>query len=229
MARKHSREAESRDERDLIDDILKLWVMARIQTRSERICGSETIGIGPQLQDPDRHDYNRIPVPPIISAQITIIVEAMFFKPLQAQIRKRLERLIATKSPGSWFTIYLVCMLLLHNCALITEYHSKKAKTLRLSQRYAMADLVADLHGSANILLTYYHCCIKGNAPFAAGSRSTRDIEAAKLSKNQIGFLVWSHEQSRGMVPLFKEIADKHMFHHEYYFISQLFDDQWIL
>lgn len=30
-------------------------------------------------------------------------------------------------------------------------------------------------------------------------------------------------------VPLFKEIADKHMFHHEYYFIAQLFDDQWIL
>lgn len=124
---------QSQDERDLIGDVFKLWVMARIQTRSERICGTETIGIEPQLQDPDRHDYGRVPVPPVISAQITIIAEAMFFKPLQAQIRKRLERLITTKNPGSWFTIYLVCMLLLHNCALITEYHFRKAKNLRLS------------------------------------------------------------------------------------------------
>lgn len=29
--------------------------------------------------------------------------------------------------------------------------------------------------------------------------------------------------------PQFQEILDKHMFHHEYYFISQLFDDQWVL
>lgn len=65
---------QSQDERDLIGDVFKLWVMARIQTRSERICGTETIGIEPQLQDPDRHDYGRVPVPPVISAQITIVV-----------------------------------------------------------------------------------------------------------------------------------------------------------
>jgi len=117
----------------LLRDVLKLWVMARIQTRSERICGIETVGIQPQMQDADRHDYGRVPVPPVISAQITIIAEVLFFRPLQIQIRKRLDRLIGAKNRGAWFTVYLVCMLLLHNCALITEYYFRKAKNLRLS------------------------------------------------------------------------------------------------
>lgn len=107
--------------------------MARIQTRSERICGSETIGIEPQMRDTSRHDYGQVPVPPVLSAQITIIAEAMFFRPLQKQIRKKLDRLIGAKKPGAWFTVYLVCMLLLHNCALITGYYHRKAKNLRLS------------------------------------------------------------------------------------------------
>ncbi|KAK7422988.1 hypothetical protein QQX98_001278 [Neonectria punicea] len=155
MAHKHSKEAES---------------------RSERICSMETIGIDPQQQDPDRHDYGYVPVPPVVSAQITIIAETLFFRPLQIQIRKRLDRLIGTKNCGVWFTTYLVCMLLLHNCALITGYNFRKAKNLRLSQRYAAADALQDLHA-----------------------------------------------------PLFQEIKESNMLHHEYYFISQLFDDQWVL
>ncbi|KAG7284807.1 hypothetical protein NEMBOFW57_009422 [Staphylotrichum longicolle] len=189
----------SREERDLLRDVLKLWVVSRIQSRSERICGADTVGIGPQMQDVDRHDYGYVPLPPVISAQITIIAEVMFFRPLQSQIRKRLDKLIGAKNPGAWFTVYLVCMLLLHNCALITENYFRKARNLRLSQRYAAADAISDLHGSANILLTYYHCRVKGNVPFAAGWKSARDVQAAKLSKEQVEFLVWSNQQSRTM------------------------------
>ena len=29
--------------------------------------------------------------------------------------------------------------------------------------------------------------------------------------------------------PLFQELHEKNVFHHEYYFISQIFDDQWTL
>ncbi|KAK4183285.1 hypothetical protein QBC35DRAFT_478289 [Podospora australis] len=39
----------SEDERGLLLDILKFSVMASIQTGSEIICGSETIGIQPQM------------------------------------------------------------------------------------------------------------------------------------------------------------------------------------
>lgn len=85
------------------------------------------------MQDPERHDYGQVPVPPVISAQITIIAEVLFFRPLHIQIRKRLDKLIGSKNPGAWFTIYLVSMLLLHNCALITKYYFRKAKNLRLS------------------------------------------------------------------------------------------------
>lgn len=95
----------------------------------------ETLGIDPQLQDPDRHDYGYVPVPPVISAQITIIAETLFFRPLQTQIIKRLDRLIGTRNLGAWFTTYLVCVILLHNCALITGYNFRKAKNLRLSVR----------------------------------------------------------------------------------------------
>ena len=126
---------QSREERELLRDVLKLRGMSLVQSRSERICGMETIGIEPQMQDPDRHDYGHVPVPPVISAQITIIAETLFFRPLQIQIRKRLDKLIGTKKPDAWFTVYLVCMLLLHNCALITDYNFRKAKNLRLSVR----------------------------------------------------------------------------------------------
>ena len=120
-------------------------------------------------------------------------------------------------------------------------------------------------------LLTYYHCCVKPNVPFAAWWKSARDVQAANLSKQQVEFLVWSNRHSRVMgkythsssralhvitellffpnfgpdfdelhdflanekqtrnttAPFSQDILDKNAFHHEYYFISQLFDDQW--
>ncbi|KAK0624855.1 hypothetical protein B0T17DRAFT_254801 [Bombardia bombarda] len=94
MARKYSVEVQSPEESQLLRDIFRLWAMARAQSKPERICGEETLGIEPQLQDPDRHDHGQVPVPPVISAQLTLIIETLIFKPLQLRIRKQMEKLM---------------------------------------------------------------------------------------------------------------------------------------
>jgi hypothetical protein len=75
---------EQRDEeRRLLRSTLKLWVAIRMESRSERICGEERLGMVPQTFDPAANNYNQVLVPPVMSAQIELIMTAMILQPLK--------------------------------------------------------------------------------------------------------------------------------------------------
>lgn len=102
--------------------------------------------------------------------------------------------------------------LLLHNCALITRYYSKKARNLclymsiyalhivayhfnRFEARYAATAFLEDLQGSVNIMLAYFHYCNQGSLPFATSWILPADIKMAHLSDEQVGFLQQTSEE----------------------------------
>ncbi|KAH9205742.1 hypothetical protein DL95DRAFT_256518, partial [Leptodontidium sp. 2 PMI_412] len=116
------------EERVLLRQLLRLWVATRRATRPQRAIGEEKLGMLPQTLDRSRYDYGEVPVPPIISAQLSLLREALIIRPWARQIRLDLEKLVAKKKPESWLTIYLVMFILLHNCSLLTAYSMKKAK-----------------------------------------------------------------------------------------------------
>jgi hypothetical protein len=108
--------------------VLRLWVAVRTGSRSERICGEETLGMEPQLEDDACSNFGTILLPPVMTAQLQVVVVTTVLQPLKQTVLERLQNLIHANKPRSWFTIYLCIFILLHSCALLTNADSKKAK-----------------------------------------------------------------------------------------------------
>jgi hypothetical protein len=116
------------EERRLLRSALQLWVAIRMESRSERICGEERLGMMPQTFDPAAPNYNQVLVPPVISAQIELIMTAVVLQPLKKAVLAQLQELIKANRTRSWFTIYLCLFVLLHSCALLTSFENMQAK-----------------------------------------------------------------------------------------------------
>ena len=99
-----------------------------MESRSERICSDETLGMMPQDYDKDCNNYGHILTPPVMSAQIELITTVMVLRPLKQAILQRLQALIQSNRTKAWFTIYLCMFMLLHSCALLTNYQNKQAR-----------------------------------------------------------------------------------------------------
>ncbi|KUJ10821.1 uncharacterized protein LY89DRAFT_596060 [Mollisia scopiformis] len=229
MAFRLSTSSKVEEERVLLRNVLRLWVAARRGTKPQRVIGEEKLGMLPQTLDRNRYDYGEVPVPPVISAQLSLLREALIIRPWTQEVRSQLEALVAKKKPESWLTVYLVMFILLHNCSLLTAYFMKKAKNLRLHDKYHAIAILEELHFSVSILLTYYHYVNKGALCFATGHASSRDIQRLKLDDDQLSFLIFSAKEVKRLEPSMKKAREESLFHHEYYFISQLYDLNWVL
>jgi hypothetical protein len=108
--------------------VLRLWVAVRTASRSERICGEETLGMTPQMEDKACSNFGNVLLPPVMTAQIQIVLWTTILYPLKQEVLDRLQTLVQANKPRSWFTIYLCIFLLLHSCALLTDADGKKAK-----------------------------------------------------------------------------------------------------
>lgn len=82
----------------------------------------------PQMEDKACSNFGNILLPPVMTAQIQIVLWTTILYPLKQAVLDRFQNLIQANKPRSWFTIYLCIFLLLHSCALLTDADSKKAK-----------------------------------------------------------------------------------------------------
>jgi hypothetical protein len=112
----------------LLRSLLQLWVSLRMESRSERICGAETLGMQPQDFDPECSNFSHVLVPPVMSAQIELITTAAVLQPLSKRVLDSLRQLIEKNRIRSWFTIYLCQFILLHSCSLLTAFENRQAR-----------------------------------------------------------------------------------------------------
>jgi hypothetical protein len=99
-----------------------------MESRSDRICSNETLGMEPGNYGPACPNSGIILVPPVLNAQMEIIVTATILQPMKKEVLQRLKDLIQENQRRSWFTIYLCMFILLHSCALLTAGDEKKAQ-----------------------------------------------------------------------------------------------------
>jgi hypothetical protein len=196
------------EERILLRSVLKLWVAVRMESRSERICGPEHLGMVPQTFDQAAKNYNQVLVPPVMSAQVELIMTAVVLQPLKKSVLTQLQELIKANRSQSWFTIYLCLFVLLHSCALLTSFENMQAKKYGLQvypphssqldmllltyykSRYVYDTFIEELHNGSKIMLAYFHYCNKGSHPFAMDWTIERNIRQAELKPEQLEFLV---------------------------------------
>ncbi len=108
--------------------VLRLWAASRLACRSDRICGSETLGMEAQDYGTDDPNSGIILTPPVLSAQMEVVVTATLLLPARNDVLSCLQKMIQGNERRSWFAIYLAMFVLLQNCALLTQGDNKKAR-----------------------------------------------------------------------------------------------------
>jgi len=227
MAYRYSMFVESEKERHLLRCVFRLWCASRMESRSDRICSNETLGMEPGNYEPACPNSGIILVPPVLSAQMEIIVTTMILQPMKKEVLQGLKYLIQENQRRYWFTIYLCMFILLHSCALLSAGDEKKARKQGLAHRFFRQSLVEGLHNGSKILLAYFHYCNKGSHPFMVDWESPEQRAKAELNAEQVEFMKTTAVEIKKRAPVFQKIREDRDFGHELYFLAQLYDHDW--
>ena len=116
-------------ERQLLVRTLDLWMSVRLTTKSFEIVGDETLGMSRDLiDDHDNPLHGRIPLPPVMGAQIDSVLIHQIQHQLRKDVLEKLQKMTHEKRQETWLTTYIVTFILLHNLALITKHDSDYAR-----------------------------------------------------------------------------------------------------
>lgn len=119
------------EERILLTNTLRVWVAARMFSKTEWLCGDDTLDMMPVV-DPSSPYFGRLPIPPVMSAQIQIIGYSKIVRPLKKIVLDQLHALILANQRRNWLTIYLTLFVLLHSCSMMTRRNEEYARQLNL-------------------------------------------------------------------------------------------------
>lgn len=112
----------------LLRDTFRLWMSIRFSTKSCFIVGEETLGMPADILDATSPTPGKIPVPPVLGAQLDLILIHDIQSKLRRQVLEGLERMVSKRKLNTWMVAYLVTFLLLHNTALITAHDAGYAR-----------------------------------------------------------------------------------------------------
>lgn len=119
----------SKIERDLLTTTLDLWMSVRLTTKSFEIVGNEILGMNRSDFDDDGNPLRgKIPLPPVMGAQIDSILIHQVQPQLRRTTLEELQKMTQEKKQKTWLITYLVTFILLHNIALITRHDAEYAK-----------------------------------------------------------------------------------------------------
>ncbi|RDW57318.1 hypothetical protein BP5796_12768 [Coleophoma crateriformis] len=230
-AMQHAKEAKSEEEKILLRNTLYLWVAARMSSTTEWLCGDDKLDMMP-VNDITSPYFDHTPIPPVMSAQFQIIAFSRILRPLKKSVLKHLSNMgSAADTRKNWFTLYLTYFLLLHNCSLVTRRNEEYARQLDLPTQFANPQSISDYHQGALVLLADFHYSNKGQLPFSMAENSKKLEELAdiaELNLDQVLFIKNTAtlvQQQRGQM---MQAREGRVFTDDYYFISQLYDKDWV-
>jgi hypothetical protein len=100
--------------KNILRNVLRLWVICRFIESGWRVCGNETLN-AETLKDPF---YDWISPPPYIDYQLASIVIHRVLEPLRLETLRTLQTLVLANKSSNWYQIFLVSFILLHNYEL---------------------------------------------------------------------------------------------------------------
>ncbi|KAK3998249.1 hypothetical protein QBC44DRAFT_302744 [Cladorrhinum sp. PSN332] len=176
-----------------------------MESQSERIIGSETPGMAPQMLDETRASYGTISVAPVMSAQMELVTATQILQPLKEKVSEKAPSAIDQKERSEVVDVYLSC-----------------------STRYVYDKFIEELRYGARAMIYHFHYCNKGQHPFAPGwTDSPENVTMAQLNEEQVKFLQDSVRMINRRMPEFKRIRENNVFEHDWYFVSQLYETDW--
>ncbi|EKJ75419.1 hypothetical protein FPSE_04438 [Fusarium pseudograminearum CS3096] len=212
---------------DLIHQTLLLWMSIRLTTRSSFIVGQETLGMKANILDETNPNHGRIPLPPVLGAQMDLILIHHIQTRLRRELLDKLQKMMSKNKQSTWLVTYLVIFILLHNTALITAHDAGYAKKHGMKRRFAREEKVKEYHLGANILLAHFHYCNKGIYPFSEGCKDQDLRTLAGLDEEKIKFVRDTSTMARKYETPWGKLREAAVYEHDYFFVSQLFETNW--
>jgi hypothetical protein len=80
------------------------------------------------MMDESSPMHGKIPITPVMGAQIDVILIQGILIPLRGMILDQLQKLVLAHKPQNWLCTYLCIFILLHNTSLITKQDIAYAK-----------------------------------------------------------------------------------------------------
>lgn len=114
--------------KNLFNWTFRLWVSIRLSTTSEFIVGEEKLGMPDDILDATNPNSGKIPVPPVLGAQLDLVLIHHIQTRLRRELLDKLQKMVLKNKQDTWFVTYLVTFMLLHNAALITAHDAAYAR-----------------------------------------------------------------------------------------------------
>ncbi|KAL7913134.1 hypothetical protein GGI35DRAFT_278475 [Trichoderma velutinum] len=131
---------------ELLNWTLRLWIAVRLSTTSAFIAGNEKLGMSTDILDQTNPNPGKIPLPPVLGAQMDLILIQHIQTKLRHELLDNLQKVMLKNKPSSWLVTYLVTFILLHNVALITKHDAGYARKHGMKRRYAREEKVQEYH-----------------------------------------------------------------------------------
>ncbi|KAK7907869.1 hypothetical protein PG985_015172 [Apiospora marii] len=221
--------AEETDEKQktLLRKALRLWMAIRMTTKSTYIVGQETLGMDRDIMDETSPLRGQIPLPPVMGAQIELILIHQIQNKLRREMLDELQGILQANNHITWFTAYLVTFIFLHNVSLLCQHDAAYARKHGIKARFARENTVREYLTGANILLAYFHYCNKGMYPFSAECKDQDLRTLAQLDPVKIKFVNVTRNIVKDQEKHWDDVRQREDYEDDFYFISQLYEENW--
>ncbi|KAI0486064.1 hypothetical protein F4859DRAFT_511064 [Xylaria cf. heliscus] len=228
MALKAARDPMSTEnEKELLKKALQLWMAVRMTTKSTVIVGEETLGMDPDIMDETSPLQGKIPLPPVMGAQIELVLIHQIQTNLRREMLENLQSITQANKQHTWFTTYLITFILLHNVALLCQHDTGYARKHGMKTRFAREDMVREYQLGANILLAYFHYCNKGIYPFSAECKEQDLTTLAALNEPKAQFIRQTKAHVERHRKSWAKLRESNDYEDDFYYISQLYEETW--
>ncbi|KAL7924033.1 hypothetical protein ACQKWADRAFT_35614 [Trichoderma austrokoningii] len=212
---------------EILNWALRLWVAIRLSTTSAFIVGKETLDMPANILDDSSPDHGKIPLPPVMGAQMDMILLHHIQNKLRHELLDFLQKVMLRNKPKSWLVTYLVSFILLHNISLITKHDANYAKKHGMNRRFAREERVREYHMGANVILAHFHYCNKGRLPFSEECEDKDLRVLGQLDAEKIEFVRETRSFIKQQQQNWKQVRCNEAYEDDFYFVSQLFDEKW--
>lgn len=106
---------------------LLITVISRLVSKSFNIMGSESLGIEAQT-DPESPYYGRIPIPPLLDAQIDRIWMDKMVTLKECALSDLNRMIFDKKRQENWYMVFLTTLILLYNIETVYQHQCIQKK-----------------------------------------------------------------------------------------------------
>ncbi|PNH44716.1 hypothetical protein VD0004_g3030 [Verticillium dahliae] len=213
-------------ERELLENVFKLWFATQITLGSSWISSEDKLGIMPET-DPAYPQPNKAPTPKMVVAQFDRLNPIYVLRQLRAKVLKGLEKLTQSPRRESFFTVYMTIYILLHVVTLTCQDRHDYARRHNNRLRYDMPPFIENLqHGAVLMLCHWDYYKGRSNAKGEDKALTLEEIlENGGVSPSQRTLILDSERRVTQLKAEGKIMTED--YENPYFWISQMFDKSW--